>query len=298
MTIRPGTVLALAFALALLAGAISPARAADPVAVGGVSDLAGPRTLALGAGVGILSGNEGIFVNPGAIGARKRYSADTYFTLDRRGGGTVGRYLGGTVVDAISSAPAAVSFGYLRALDDASAGTGNLFLLGLAMPLASRVNLGAQARWLDSKGGVERVNAVTADAGLSWEVSEAVTVGVAGYNLVPVGHEQVLPRGMGAGLALGSDTSFKVTADWRADFDRTGKTTNRYGAGAELLLGNMVPVRAGFVKDETLRTRWWSAGLGLVSRSGLALEAGYRQSLDDRSARTISVALKMFMLDL
>jgi hypothetical protein len=290
--------LPIAFALALAAGAASPARAADPVAVGGVSDLAGPRTLALGAGVGILSGNEGLFVNPGAIGARKRYSADTYFTLDRRSSGTVGRYLGGSVVDAISSAPAAVSFGYLRSLDDDVAGTGNLFLLGLAMPLANRVNLGAQARWLDTKGGVERVNAVTADAGLSWEVSDIVTFGLAGYNLVPVGHEQVLPRGLGAGVAVGSDTSFKVTADWRADFDRTGKTTNRYGAGAELLLGSMVPVRAGFVKDDTLHTRWWSAGVGLVSRSGMALEAGYRQSLDDRSARTISLALKMFMLDM
>ena len=295
MPIRPHA--ALALALATLAAAAWPARAADPVASGGVADLLGARTLALGGGVGVLSGNEGIFVNPGAIAARKRYSADTFFTLDRRGGTTVGRYLGGSVVDGISSAPAAVSFGYLRALDDATNGAGNLVTFGLALPVASKVWLGAQGRWLDAKG-VERVNAVTADAGLFWEVGDAVTFGLAGYNLVPVGHERILPRGLGAGVAVGSDTSFKITGDWRADFDRTGKTTNRYGAGAELLLGNMVPVRAGFVKDETLATSWWSAGAGLVSTSGLAVDLGYRQSLDATDARTISVAIKTFALDL
>jgi len=295
VTIRPHA--ALALALATLAWPAPPARAADPVAPGGVTDVLGPRTLALGAGVGVLSGNEGLFVNPGAIAARKRYSADTFYALDRRGSSTVGRYLGGSVVDGISSAPAAVSFGYLRALDDATNGAGNLFVAGLAVPVASKVYLGAQARWLDAKGP-ERVNAVTADAGLFWEVSDAVTFGLAGYNLVPVGHERLLPRGMGAGVAIGSDTSFKITGDWRADFDRTGKTTNRYGAGAELLLGRMVPVRAGYVKDETLATSWWSAGAGLVSSSGLALDVGYRQSIDATNARTISVAIKTFMLDL
>jgi len=63
VTIRPHA--ALALALATLAWPAPPARAADPVAPGGVTDVLGPRTLALGAGVGVLSGNEGLFVNPG-----------------------------------------------------------------------------------------------------------------------------------------------------------------------------------------------------------------------------------------
>ncbi len=164
--------------------------------------------------------------------------------------------------------------------------------------MASRVWLGAQGRWVDLRGGPERIGAVTGDAGLFWEVSDLVTVGVAGYNLVPVGHDQALPRGMGAGLAFGSDTSFKLTADWRGDFERAGKTTNRYGVGAELLLGAMFPVRAGWAKDETLGTTWWSAGLGVVSTGGMAIDAGYRQSLDASAARTIVVALKIYVLDM
>jgi hypothetical protein len=109
---------------------------------------------------------------------------------------------------------------------------------------------------------------------------------------------------MGAGLAIGSDTSVKLVADWRADFDRvkdaTGKprTTNRYGVGLEAFLGNMVPVRAGYLVDETLDTTWWSAGLGLVTPTGVALDAGYRQSLAHPDARVMSVSFKMQFLNM
>jgi hypothetical protein len=199
------------------------------------------------------------------------------------------------VVDALTSAPGALAFGYLRSLD--SDQLGNLFLLDVAMPIASKVYLGGQARWLDVRGA-ERINAISADAGLYWEVSDLVAVGVAGYNLIPVGHEAAMPRGMGAGFSVGSDTSLKVSADWRGDFDRTGKSTNRYAAGAELFLGNMFPVRGGWVKDETLDTSWWSAGVGLIASSGVAIDGGYRQSIDDPKARTISVSIKVYFLEL
>jgi hypothetical protein len=63
-----------------------------------------------------------------------------------------------------------------------------------------------------------------------------------------------------------------------------------------VLLGRLVPLRAGWMKDETLDTRWWSIGAGLVTRNGVALDVGYRQSLDDPSARTIGASLKVFLL--
>jgi hypothetical protein len=100
---------------------------------------------------------------------------------------------------------------------------------------------------------------------------------------------------VGAGVGIGSDRSFQLTADWRADFDRAGKTTNRYGAGVEVLLGQLVPLRAGWSKDEMLGTKWWSVGAGLVTQTGVALDVGYRQSLDDPSARTVAATLKLFL---
>ena len=294
---------AAALALAFPAGAQAPAF--DPPA-GGLADMTGPRTLALGGGTGLASGNDGLFVNPGATAARKRYSVEGLFAVDRRGGADAGKYVGASVVDALS-APVAASFAWVHPLEGFQGG--NLLVGGLAGPVADRAWLGVQGRYLsireeDAAGAVTRVNAVTADAGLLWEVSDLLSVGVAGFNLVPTGHERSAPRSLAAGLAAGSDTSLKLTADWRADFDRVrdaagkARTTNRYGLGMEIFLGDMVPIRAGWQKDETLDTSWWSAGAGLVAPNGLALDVAYRQSLTQADARQVVVALKLQGLDL
>lgn len=292
--------------VALAVVVATPAGAATPPEPGGVADLAGPRALALGSATGVVSGNDGIFVNPAAVAARRRYSVETLFAVDRRGGTTVGKYVGGSVVDALSS-PVTASFAWLRPLEGFQGG--NLFVGGLAGPVADRLYVGAQARYLVIRedlpdGTVERINAVTADAGLFWEVSDYVALGISGFNLVPSGHERAAPRSVGAGLALGSDTSVKLTADWRADFDRAhdaagkARTTNRYGAGVEVLLGGMVPVRAGYLMDETLDTSWWSAGAGIVTKGGVAIDVGYRQSLETPDARVIAVAFKLQFLEM
>lgn len=294
--------------LAVLALAL-PAAAAAQVLVppaGGLADLSGPRALALGGATGIVSANDGIFVNPAATAARRRYSVETLFAVDRRGGTNAGKYLGGSVVDALSG-PVAASFAWMRPLEGFQGG--NLFVGGLAGRVAEKLYLGAQGRYLSLRedlpgGGTTRVSAVTADAGLFWEVADLVSVGVAGFNLVPTGHERSAPRSVGAGLAVGSDTSVKLTADWRADFDRVAdaggkaRTTNRYGAGVEVFLGNMVPLRAGWLKDETLDTSWWSAGVGLVTAGGVSIDLGYRQSLDEPDARVIAAAFRLQFLEM
>jgi hypothetical protein len=160
--------------------------------------------------------------------------------------------------------------------------------------VAERFWLGVGGKYY-SLHGQPNVSAATMDAGLLWQVAELVSIGVAGYNLVPIGNEAVAPAGAGAGFAVGTDRSFQVTGDWRADFDRRGKQANRWAAGAEALLGNLVPLRAGWMKDEVLGTTWWSAGAGLVTGSGVALDVGYRQSFDDPSARTFAASIKLFV---
>jgi hypothetical protein len=284
--------------VALLCALCGAARAADPVPAGGIPDLTGPRNLGLAASIGAASSNDGIYVNPGAIAARKRYALEAGALFDRRGGTTVDRFLGGSVVDSESSpVTAGVSF------QQAQLGlyTGNLVHLALAGPLMEGFFLGVSGKYQSLTGAtvsavkLKDVRAVTADAGVLWIVSELVSVGVTGYNLVPVNSEATAPLGMGAGIALGSDRSFQVTADWRTDLDRPGSKTNRWAAGAEVLVLNMIPLRAGWMKDELLDTTWWSAGAGLVNANGVAIDVGYRQSIEDPKARTIAATLKIFV---
>ncbi len=267
------------------------AAAAEPPLPGGIPDLVGPRALALSAATGIAAGNEGLFLNPAAVGARKRYSVEAGLLVDRRGPDTAGQFYGGSVVDSISS-PVMGGVSYVRARRGEF--TGNMWHLALAGPIAKDLYLGVSGKWLDLKGP-RNSEAATADAGLFWQVADYVSIGAAGYNLVSIANDAVAPMGAGAGIGIGNDRSFQLTADWRADFDRAGKTTNRYGAGVEILLGQLVPLRAGWSKDEMLDARWWSVGAGLVTRNGVALDVGYRQSLDDASARTVAATLKVFL---
>ncbi len=283
-------------AILLLAAGAAPA--AEPPLPGGIPDLAGPRALALSASLGVAAGNEGLFLNPASIGVRRRYSVEGGGLIDRRGAETTSRLYGASIVDAISS-PAAVAVSYLRA--DEGAYTGSVWHGAVTGPIAEGFHLGVSAKYLDvepgdgAPAGARSSDAVTVDAGIFWQVADLVSLGAAGYNLVSIANEAVAPMGAGVGVAIGSDQSFQVTADWRADFDRMGETRNRYAAGFEVLLGRVIPLRGGWMKDDVLGGQWWSAGAGLVSQGGVALDVGYRQSLDDSDARTITATLKTFL---
>ena len=276
--------------IVLLALSALPSLAvAQEVAPGGVAELAGPRATAIGAAVGIASGNDAIYVNPGALSARRRYSAEAQFWVDRRGAGNAAQVWTGSVADSLSG-PVAAAVAYGRVSDGIE--TGALYHLALAGSIAPGIHLGVSGKYFDL-GGVEHVSAASVDAGLFWQVADFVAVGIAGYNLAPTQHPAVMPRGVGGGLSVGTDTSIHGSFEWRADLERRDKTTNRFAFGLELLLGGVAPLRAGYVVDETLDTKWWSIGAGLVSANGGGLDVAYRQSVDDPSARTIAVSVKL-----
>ena len=309
------------------------AVASEPPSPLTVPDLVGPRTLALQAGVGSASGNEAMFLNPAAIAARKRYTVDTFYLTDRRpdlgppGQSDLRRqdYLGFTVADSATTAVAA-GLSYVRVLQGVN--TGNLVRLALAAPLGRGIFLGAQGNYFDLQGSNPVASTLNMDGGLYWQVTSMVSIGGAAYNFIFTHDREVLPRGYAAGFTVGSETSLQVVADWHLDLDRVkdangnSKSSNRYTVGAEYLLANSVPVRAGFGVDDisgfmcsgasasqsacqppagssaapavTANTRWWSAGLGFVS-TRFAFDAGFRQSTTDPSARTFAVAARVFV---
>lgn len=282
--------LALAAATVLALSAAATAGAADPPPPGGLLDLVGARAMGTSAATAGTTGTEAIFVNPGAIGVRTGFVVDTVGVNERRGSSTTSRYLGALVVDAVSS-PVAASFGYLSSM--AADQRGHLFFLGLAGPVSDRLHVGVQGRYL-KLGGVEPVNAVTADAGIHFEASELVSLGVAGFNLVPTSHAVLLPQAMGAGLAVGSDTSFRVQADWKGTWLPHGQVANRYAAGAGAFLGGMVALRVGWMRDELLKATWWSSGIGLVTGDGFAIDVGYKQAFETTSAREMALSLRYY----
>jgi len=314
----------LVLAALLAAGVAAAADSPPPLTV---PDLMGPRTLALQAGVGSASGTEALFLNPAAISARKRYTVDTFYLTDRRPGLTLSERqqdeLGASVVDSIST-PVAAGLAYARMTKGVE--TGTLLRLALAGPIARGLFLGVQGNYYDLTGGTYTdsytgpdpqtrqwpriASTLNVDAGLFYQATPIVSVGVAGYNLLSAKHREVLPRGFGAGLAVGSDSSLQAVADWHIDLDRgdwvasrgdwvknasgSAKSTNRFSAGLEYLVSGSMPFRAGYEIDGTSKTNWWSLGVGLTSTKA-ALDLGFRQSTTDPRAKTFAAAVRVFV---
>jgi hypothetical protein len=314
---RPGLVLAGAI---LTLSSVGETLAADPPLPLTVADLTGPRSLAIAGGVGVATGTEALFVNPAALAARKRFALDGLYLWDARPGlqspASHAQYFGGAVADSVS-APLAAGVSFLRAMKGPQ--TGNIISLGLAGPLTEGLFLGFTGKYYSLSGagalGVESVrSSLNVDAGLFWQLTRHLSLGGAAYNLVGNSKDFSMPKGYGAGIALGSDTSLQVTGDWHMDAeacftpggqaafcppkgtasDLKKRSASKYGGGVEYLVDNLVPVRGGFQVDDVAKTKWWSAGIGLVT-SQAAVDVGYRQSLDKTSARTIMVAVRGFL---
>lgn len=282
--------LILVAATLLALAAATPARAGDPPPPGGLFDLVGPRAMGSSAATAGITGSEAMFVNPAAIGIRTGFVAELVGVNERRGATTTSRYAGALVVDAVSS-PIAASFGYLNSMSGDQKGA--LYYLGFAGPLSERLHVGVQGRYM-KLGGPQPIDAITADAGLNFQATDYVTVAVTGFNLVPTHHAELLPQEMGAGLAIGTDTFLKVLGDWKGIWLPHGEMANRYSAGIGALLGGMLALRGGWMHDDLLRTNWWSAGIGLVTGDGFAIDAGYKQSFDASSARQLALSLRYY----
>lgn len=276
-------------ALALWTAGAAAAPPADPT----IADLEGARTLSLAASRGLPGGNDGMFSNAAALAARRRYSIEGQFLQERLDGGRKWEWFQLSVVDSETSAVTGGA-AYTRLLSGNA--VGNVYHAALAGPVGGGVYLGATGKYLDVRTAAgSRIAAATADAGLYWQVSTLVGVGVAGYNLVPVGEDAQAPRALGAGISVGDERRYHLLADWRRDFERAGRRTDAWMVGGEVLLGDFVPVRAGYLKDDTRGGAFWSVGAGLVSGSGIALDLAYRQSVEFSEDRAVALALKVFV---
>ncbi|HEX7624898.1 MAG TPA: hypothetical protein VF400_15080, partial [Anaeromyxobacteraceae bacterium] len=156
--------------------------------------------------------------------------------------------------------------------------------------------LGATGKY-QSLGGPagDQMRAANFDLSAFWQASSMFSLGGAVYNLLAAGHRSEQPRAYGAGAAVGDDRPFHLAVDWRGDAQRQGKLTSLYAIGAEVLLADVAPLRAGYMKDDTRHASFWSAGAGFVSSSGLGIDLSYRQCIERSDERVLAVGLKVFV---
>ena len=270
--------------------AIAAAQVVDSARLIGLSDA----QRALG------NTNDAIYVNPAGLALGRAYSIEAGYLDDIRGSD---RRFNASIVDS-QAGPVAGGIGYTyssRRPDDVAAGEerlkGHRLDLSAATRLAEGLAIGMTTRYLRygrKEGDVEQegFDVFTMDVGLQWRLAESLSMGLVGYNLTN-NERKELPIGWGAGIGyvLGA---FSIESDIRYNA-QIGEP--RYSAGAGFVIGNLVPLRAGFSYDRADRSIAVSGGLGLTS-DRFAVDVGYRQRVsgdfveDDDDQRILGVSIR------
>jgi opacity protein-like surface antigen len=161
----------------------------------------------------------------------------------------------------------------------------------VGLPLSQAVMLGATVRYLRLSGESRYANSVTADGGLILRLSPSFLAGVSAHNLIDTGNSE-LSRYYSAHLGVLTQ-QVSVAADVRADFESQDKNVFTYAAGAEYIVGRVLPVRVGYTYDGFKEISQLSTGLGFITESGGGLDLAYRHDLGGPKGRFLALTLRL-----
>jgi hypothetical protein len=285
----------------------------------GVEDT--PRSAAMGGSLRALgSGNTALLLNPAAVAETRVYhiEADGQFMPE-----AARQVYGGSIVDSVTGrlgGGVAVMGGFMdpnglnRSFIDAR--------LALGYPITDRFMIGISGRYLkvtqsgpgtafesspgpfgpldrvsgglsDPTGGrFAFVNQMTFDVGLAVKPADVLYIGVLGQNLAYAGNG-ILPLMVGGGIGIGTK-DFSIEGDGLADLNSWNKATGRFSGGAEVLIANHVPLRAGILYDSGARNPTVSGGLGFLATE-FSVEASVKRTLASPGGTSIIVSVAYFL---
>jgi len=281
--------------LALLAlAAALPAAAEEGPTPPTPTNYVYARSMALGAYRGLAGDNDGIFYNPAALAARKRFDLNLAGLMYRVGSDTDGSMFGGSVVDSVSSpVTGGFSYNYVTTLGYRTKGlSGGMTNTAAAFAVGDNLFLGATGTYLNLYTPVSTVNAVTVTAGAFLQFGKLFSAGFAGYNLINTYHPDLLPLAMGGGVAIGPNDLFHVTGDWYREYGRKNVYSDRWAAGGEVFFFSVAALRGGWLYDAGAKRQWWSLGAGF-GVAGFGADFAYRQSFGGTTFRTLSAMIKV-----
>ncbi len=290
--VRARAVLVLAAAV-LVAGVPAPARAEEGALPPTPTNYVYARSMGMGAYRAVVGENDGIFYNPAVLAASKRFTINLGGLMYRVGADTDGTMFGGSVVDSVSSTVAAgFSYNYVTTLGYSTRGAfGGMLNMALAFPVGDNLYVGATGTYLNLFADAGSVSAITVTAGALLRFGKWFSGSFVGYNLVNTYHPDLLPLGMGAGVAVGPGDTFHVVADWNRDFGADGIHADKWALGAEVFVADMFSGRGGWLYDAGGNQQWWSVGAGFAYQ-GFGADFAYRQSFGGTTFRTLAAMIK------
>lgn len=255
---------------------------------GTLRDLMQARNYAMGGAYRALGlGTEAIGGNPAALSVFNAYRVETTGAWDTT---SKDAFASLSVMDSSTSA---LALGYSYQLVKLGRGeernTAHLNTLALSYALSPSLLLGGSVRYLIQSGASE-ANAASPDLGLLLRLGPSLVMGASAHNLINTYHPE-LSRYYSAhvGFLTGS---LNLAGDVRADFPKGEARHLIYGVGAEYLVADSLPLRAGYTYDALTKQDQVGVGLGIVSE-GSGLDLAYRQDLGDSKGRLLALTIRI-----
>jgi hypothetical protein len=273
------------------------------------------RGLALGTAVRASAiSTSALAYNPAALVVGKAYHVEGLvdYMADLK---TVA--LGGAVVDSSTSRLAAGLS--LRGFLSGDNGMGGFDgRLGIGLPLSDAFSIGLVARYLNvSQGNVllidgTRLSSVTLAKGFTLDASvriapaPTVQLNFGSYNLIrlsgqlgaspgaPSLADAYAPLILGGGASVIAADIVVIGADVLVDMTSYSSANPTVGGGAELLLANVLPLRAGYSYDVRRTQSTLSLGIGYTDRS-LGLDLTWKQDLGGLGDTRVAAAVRFFV---
>ncbi|WP_338869735.1 hypothetical protein [Myxococcus stipitatus] len=282
MSLRP--------AVLLFAVCVSTAALAQPHE--DLRDVMTARAYGMGGAFRALGlGTEAVLGNPAAMAMYPAYRMEATGAWDTR---IKEGMLGVSVIDGATSKLAmGVDYHWVSLGRGGARTSAHLSSLGVGFPLTPGILIGGVARYLRMSGMGRYANSVTVDTGLLFRLSDSLTAGLSGHNLINT--ENVELSRYYSGHMGYSSGALTLAGDVRADFETEDKTTLTYSGGLEYLAGMQLPLRMGYMYDGVTRTSKLSGGLGFMSETGSGLDLAYRHELGGAKSRMLALTLRMQM---
>jgi opacity protein-like surface antigen len=266
------------------------------------------------------NGTTALFQNPANLAAAQLYHVEGSAQFSPETGR---QYYAGTITDSVTSRVAggfSVGGGFLT-------GTGTPALLdrtlfdaraAIGYPVSDSVLVGFGSRFTKiTQGGIggpfgaskvsgglvdpgrgdesirtKMVNAGALDVGLTIRATDAFHVAAVAQN-VSFTSNALLPTLLGGGAGFGTG-DFSLEVDGLADLSSYSKTSARVMAGAEYLLADRMPLRAGYRFDSGAERHAFSLGAGYASPQ-FSIEASARRTIGEPAVTTIVLGVAYFL---
>lgn len=236
-----------------------------------LNDMLGPREIAVGESMrGAATGASAIGLNPSGLPLNHELVFEGGYGYRASDSASL---IGVSACDSTNEMPGCFFYDYAGASPDLGGmpthNAAHVAGLSLARSLTPHIFIGGTAKYFH----YDATGMTSADSGFNWDigatvrVTDMISIGVAGYNMIGSQSTQ-FPRAVGGGVLARPIPSLTASFDtrWRLQDQKSA----RYGGGLEYFLSgqggqNGYPIRAGVLHDNGLGATYLSGGLGLSS---------------------------------